>query len=95
MDRRQRQVYIRDSDDGAGFFFGEHEVACPVEEVRWDDWEEVVEMDRRTRQPSQTARAAATTQLNDPHCPVEPAGKHHSRASKLDRGIAKDAKYHM
>ena len=81
-------------DDEAGFD-GEHGAACPAEEVRWEEWEEVVEMDRRTRQPSQAARAASTIQLTDPHCPIEPPGKHHSRASKLDRGISKDAKDHM
>ncbi len=37
-------------------------IACPAvhEEVRWDEWEDRVEEDRRTRPLSQAARAAST-----------------------------------
>ncbi len=35
-------------------------IACPaIEEIRWDDWEDRVEDDRRTRPLSQASRAAS------------------------------------
>ena len=66
---------------------------CPaVEEVRWDDWEERVEEDRRTRPLSRAARAASTVELR--HMTEMPMLES-SKISKLDRGFAKDVKKHM
>ena len=55
------------ADEESGSNAASDEMACPAvvaaEEVRWDDWEERVEEHRRTRPPSQAARAASTIEL--------------------------------
>ena len=63
------------------------------QEVRWDDWEERVEEHRRTRPPSQAARAASTIELCVPLNEQSLTG--YDRTSTLDKGNAKQVKKHM